>query len=608
MKFTHGSMSLRQKLLLFSAALVLIPGLLFVVIVQQSGQASLQQLVGRQLAREAAHTRDRFVATVRREREALESFARQDLMRDVRVRDIDKRVSAALATLREGDPVRAGYLVLDDGGEVVASSEAAWIDGAPKWLVRVSERSKPDEEGHPTSPIAISSAGRHALFLETPIPDPDAPGETIARLLALYDWSRLIDLLGEVEGDLAEQEVRAVAVIVDQGGSVLGGGGERVASFLQDARFDDLGVFDGGRSTYSLVRDSGVIVGRAELGSEFWNWQLLVLDPHADAFAPIREIMTRIALLLGLVLLLALFVATVAGRRVVRPLGELTHAVRGLSPERLAHTHVPVESEDEVGTLARAFNTMAGELDQAQRALVDAAKFALVGELAAGVAHELRTSLGVLRSSVQIVERTVSEDDPQLVELTQMIRAEVDRLGGIVNELLELGRARSPRLEVVPLARPLERAIELARARAEEAGIEIAHEPFDEGLEVHCDVEMIHQVALNLLVNAIQAIGQGGHIEVGLAAEGDDHVAFEIADDGPGVDEESRKQIFRPFVSGREGGIGLGLTFVQRVVYEHHGQIDLESAPGKGARFRVKLPRTPSDAQGVGVDANGGVA
>lgn len=602
----HRTTSLRQKLLLYAAALVLIPGLLFVVIVQQSGHSSLQRLVGGQLAREAAHTRDRFVATLRREREALDNFSQQDLMRDLRVRDIDKRVSAALATLRDGEDVRVGYLALDLQGEVVASSEPRWIDDPPRWIERPANGG--ERRGTKFDPIAMTSDGERAYLLETRIADPDAPTQTIGRLLGLYDWRRLTGVLGEVEADLEEHDIRAVAVIVDRTHAVLGGGGDGVAAFLQDVRWDDVVVYDAGHTSYSVFEDSGTIVGRAELGAEFWDWQLLVLDPHADAFAPVREIMLRISLLLAAVLVAALLSAAIAGRRVVRPLGELTDAVRDLSRQGFAKAHVPVESDDEVGTLAEAFNAMASELEQTQRALVDAAKFAMVGELAAGVAHELRTSLGVLRSSVQIVERTVRDDDPHLVELTHMIRAEVDRLGGIVNELLELGRARSPRLERVPVARPLERAIELARARAEEARIEIVSEPFDQELEVECDVEMILQVALNLMVNAIQAIGTGGRIEVRLRAAPPHHVAFEVVDDGPGIPPEIEDRIFRPFTTGREGGIGLGLTFVQRVVYEHHGSVEFETS-SQGTRFRVELPRsTPRATIGSSDAMEGGGA
>ncbi len=159
-----------------------------------------------------------------------------------------------------------------------------------------------------------------------------------------------------------------------------------------------------------------------------------------------------------------------------------------------------------------------------------------------------------------------------------------------MNELLELGRPRSRKLERVSIASPVVRALDLVQSQASSAEIELIRGSLEENIEVFCDVEMIHQVALNLLVNAIQALGSGGRIEVNLVEAEDGYVGFEVKDDGPGIPPDFLDKIFRPFASGREGGIGLGLTFVQRVVYEHHGRVQVESEVGSGTSFRVELP------------------
>ena len=117
--------SIRTRLLLFATALVVVPGVLLVLIAERSGRDSLQRVIGRELAREAGHTADRLAAVLRTERETLANFASQDLMREVRVADIDKRVSMALTTLRNGNPARLDYLVLTPSHQVVASSDPA---------------------------------------------------------------------------------------------------------------------------------------------------------------------------------------------------------------------------------------------------------------------------------------------------------------------------------------------------------------------------------------------------------------------------------------------------------------------------------------------------
>ena len=119
------ALSLRNKLLLFAALLVLVPGMLLILIAERSGRDSLERVIGRQLAREAGHTAERLSVLIRTEREALANFANQDLMREIRVADIDKRVSMALVTLRDGSPIRLDYLVVDAEGRVVASTDPA---------------------------------------------------------------------------------------------------------------------------------------------------------------------------------------------------------------------------------------------------------------------------------------------------------------------------------------------------------------------------------------------------------------------------------------------------------------------------------------------------
>ena len=105
-----------------------------------------------------------------------------------------------------------------------------------------------------------------------------------------------------------------------------------------------------------------------------------------------------------------------------------------------------------------------------------------------------------------------------------------------------------------------------------------------------CDPELIYQVALNLLVNAVQILPDGGSIEISLLPARGGYAGFEVRDDGPGMTDEVRARIFEPFFTRREGGAGLGLTFVQRVVQEHHGRVWVESELGRGTVFRVDLP------------------
>ena len=590
---------------MFAFALVALPGALLGALATRNASAALEAQAGSALAREADHTAEYLSSVLRGERQTLSSFARQDLMRDVRVADVDKRVSMALATLRArdadahpgdadahpgavdarlGDEGAHEYFVLDDEQRVVAASQPAAIGSLPSWATKLRGTAGADTILGPFG-APIFDAPR--VLMSSAIPDPDDPSRSLGTLVGAFHWGSLTAVLGTVQQDLAAQRIPADVVVCDASGVILGGvfagsGDERAAEPEGAAR----GL--GREPDWIGLRHR--IIGRASLAQDLPRWGVLVIERRSHALAPVTSLQRRMALTLGLALALALAAAAIASRRVGRPLSELTAAIRGLA--RGGAQSVPVRSDDELGALAGAFNRMSSELARAQHDLVEAEKFAFVGELAAGVAHEIRTSLGVLKSSAQIIDRSLPADaNAQLRELTGMVRDEVARLGSVVDDLLTLKPERTPRLEPGPLSPLLARAAEFARHAAREKNVRVvcAEPPANEPT-VAREPELIHQVAVNLLVNAVQALEEGGTVEIAVLTALGGRGGFEVRDDGPGIPEALRERIFQPFVTGRSGGVGLGLTFVKRVVHEHRGRITLDSAPGAGTRVRIELP------------------
>jgi signal transduction histidine kinase len=574
-------------LFLFSAAIVLVPGLLLVALSEHSATASLERVIGRELSREAGYSADRLASALREERQTLVNFAHQDLMREVRVADVDKRISMALVTLRDGDPRRSDYLVLDADGRVVASSDPQRLGAEPE------ETSAPwtaAGAGDVFGPVREPGRDGTRIVMTTPIPDPDDDRRQLGRLIGLFDWERLSAVTRGLR-NLETQGATAAVLVCRPDGALIGGA---LADPLDERAAAELAAIARSASpSPDFVVDAGEkwIVGRAALGPEFLDARLLVVEPRAIALAPSRRLRSNLLLTMGVALAAALATAALGARRVARPLVELTEAIRGLAQGH-APRRVPVHGEDEVGALAAAFNQMASDLERVQHDLVEAEKFAFVGELAAGIAHQIRTSLGVLRSCVQILQRSLPADsDSQVGELALMIREEVGRLENIVSDLLTLARGRPLRLEAIAVSEVVFRAAEFVTPQAQVRGIRLrrAPEPRPEP-SVRCEPELIYQVALNLLVNAVQALAPGGSIELRILEASNGFGGFEVCDDGPGMPRALRERIFQPFVSGRQGGTGLGLTFVKRVIHDHHGRIEVESTPGAGTRFRVELP------------------
>ncbi|HSD10893.1 MAG TPA: ATP-binding protein, partial [Candidatus Binatia bacterium] len=175
-------------------------------------------------------------------------------------------------------------------------------------------------------------------------------------------------------------------------------------------------------------------------------------------------------------------------------------------------------------------------------------------------------------------------------ELVETIVAEVDRVERVVTGLIQLARPLAQRLEPTPLSDVLSRAADFAAAHARKQGIRITCDCTDAEQRALCDPEQIYQVVLNLLVNALQALAPGGGIWLRTLPESCDTVGFEVGDDGPGLPGEIRERIFQPFVTGREGGTGLGLAFVERIVKAHRGAVSVRSESGRGTVFEVRLP------------------
>ena len=561
--------------------LVLAAGIVFGMIAISSGRASLADAVGRQLAEEARNTADRVGNLVEQTRAGLATIARQDLMRDVRIGDLDKRVASLLAAAQKGDPACLALIVTDTDRNVVASSDAAALGGTNGAL--------PVSEGlH--GPFFSETYHRPTLEIAVPIANPDRTDELAGLLIGVFDWERETGLLGQVRSNLRSVGLDVDVLLLDDRGSIIGAATRSRSRWRFGMSLQAEGWTSAASEAAGFQREQSAraLVGHAPLGHP--PWKVLVTVPTREALQPVRSMTLQLGLALGVVIASAAAAAGLLAGRVTRPLRELTRATREVALRKENTPVVRTRLRDEVGELADAFNQMTIELRRAESQLLDAEKFAFVGEVAAGIAHEVRTTLGVLRSSAQLLQPRLEREGGEAAELVHIMLDEVERLDSVVTELLSVGKPRDLALEVRRLSEPVFRAIESAAPRARGKGVAI--EKLADGSErtTLCDEEQMYQVALNLVFNAIEVLPAGGTVTVAICGDGNGMTGFEVRDDGPGVPEAIRDRIFQPFFTQREGGTGLGLTFVQRVVHEHGGRVSLDSEVGRGSIFRVLLP------------------
>lgn len=596
-----GDLSLRTKLLLFALVLVTVPGGVFALVAFSGARAALEREVGIQLQQTAERGADAVAAALEQAQSDARSWAKQDVMRDLLVGDLDKRVSRFLQTVSGNKTAYLAALCVDAGGNVVAASSGNWIGRDIRaWP---SANALRDGKEALVGPIGSPDLRREVLQIGVPVQNPDPPGGQIGSLILLYDWNTIGVILDGIRAKLAPLGKRVAAIVVDRDGAVNGG----VSFDGKPARRSTLaatnwaGLPPGGFAERTLqapnARPAAVLAGVAPVPGPAPGWSVLFVEHSDEALAPVRAIRTRWLVMSACILVVGLAVAVLLARQFMRPLDEVTRATSRIAAHPdLELPLLPVRSRNEVGQLTASFNTMTTELKRSQEEALSAAKFAFAGELAAMVAHEVRTPLSVMRSSAQMLADPNPARAVDNAELVDTIVAEVDRVERVVTALIQLARPLEQRLEPTALRDVLSRAAEFTAAHADRQHIQITCDFAHGQRSALCDPEQTYQVVLNLLVNAIQALPQGGHIWLRTLDEAAGSVGFEVVDNGPGIPREIRDRIFRPFVTGREDGTGLGLAFVERVVKAHRGSVSLRSEPGRGTVFEIRLPMAENSA------------
>jgi signal transduction histidine kinase len=228
-------------------------------------------------------------------------------------------------------------------------------------------------------------------------------------------------------------------------------------------------------------------------------------------------------------------------------------------------------------------------LQEAEEAVRRADRLAALGQLAAGLAHELRNPLGTIRASAEMLSRNVAAENDVAREMAGFISSEVDRSNSLVTRFLDFVRPLQLRLTPADLAQVLDRAVAMVEREAASRQITV-YKNYSPGIPPFpLDAELMERVFHNLLLNAAQATDPGGAITVKTRVA-DENAEISVIDRGHGIDPALISTIFNPFFTTKPDGVGLGLAIVSKIVEQHGGKIAVESEPGNGSVFRVYLP------------------
>lgn len=220
--------------------------------------------------------------------------------------------------------------------------------------------------------------------------------------------------------------------------------------------------------------------------------------------------------------------------------------------------------------------------------ILQAEKMAAIGELAAGIAHEIRNPLGIITGSAE----TVRKHDDQKIreEMTRYILEESERINSLINTLLDFAKVKEPKLITCDIREVLDKTLLLLSLQAKTLRVEIKREFPNEPLLVSIDPDQMRQAFTNLGINALEAMPHGGILKVSILGNGRDRVMIRFSDTGVGIPEEVKGKIFDPFFTTKEGGTGLGLSIAHRIISQHGGDIFIEGEIGKGSSFIISLP------------------
>jgi len=325
------------------------------------------------------------------------------------------------------------------------------------------------------------------------------------------------------------------------------------------------------------------------------NWRCIAEMPVELALGQLGDLRRMSTLLEGVFALLLVFVVWLVVRSIVLPLMRLVVGTERMREGALGVT-VEVTGDDEIGQLARTFNQMSSEVERSaaeiknlhDKEMLRASQLATVGELASGIAHEIKNPMAGISSGLDLLERE-SLHDHRVDDLLAQVRQQLRRMETAVGDLLRFARPREPQLVRVDPADVVDRALGLIGSQADATGVSVEYGRGEDPVTIMVDPEQLTQAIVNLGLNAIQAMAAGGRMSVALMRQ-DGDVRIVVADTGGGIPPEMVEEVFRPFVTTKHRGTGLGLPITRGIVERNGGRMEIDSELGRGSRFAVVFP------------------
>ncbi len=321
------------------------------------------------------------------------------------------------------------------------------------------------------------------------------------------------------------------------------------------------------------------------------NWSMAVTIPIEEFRREAQGIRTQVIQLVVLTLLITLLGAFILSYNLLRPVRRLVTATNRMAGGDL-NQMIPVKSSDELGDLTRSFNRMVLNLSRIQKELVRSEKLISLGRLSAGVAHEIRNPLNAMKGAMVHLGQKWGHE-PLIRQYTQLVAEEIDRLDRVVSEFLYFSKQAPPKLETVDINSVILGTEELLAGEAAKKDVRFQNRLASSLPLMSLDTHQMEQVLLNLFINAMDALTEGGEIEVGtlvMEMDGAKKLLVVVKDNGKGISDENLPNVFDPFFTTKEDGTGLGLPLSLGIIEAHGGVIEMDSRSGRGTQVTIIFP------------------
>jgi signal transduction histidine kinase len=252
---------------------------------------------------------------------------------------------------------------------------------------------------------------------------------------------------------------------------------------------------------------------------------------------------------------------------------------------------------DEIGSLAQSFSIMVKKLKEANHKIEElfnkqmekAEHLASIGELAAGLAHEIRNPIAGMKGALEIINEKTDETD-QKKEIFTEILLQIEKINNIIQDLLSYAKPKEMSVNLFDPNECVKNAMKLAAPQISDKDIHFHFKGLENGTPAYIDADKIQEVILNLMLNSISAINKKGHITIDLRERNKRGLEIILADNGKGIKKEILSQIFNPFFTTKKRGTGLGLSICKKIIMAHKGSIEVKSQERKGTTFTIRLP------------------